>query len=119
MVVCMSFCFGVKGQSSNQTPAVHNKQQVATLKTYPQVSFCGVMAFAAAYIFSGENDSTFIGIIRCPEMNGEDFFKKGDKYRLILSNINIGDSLKGYIIINRYYRENHPVYIITVIKKLN
>ena len=76
-------------------------EETVVLKDYYQIAGCGNLMLAAAYKFSStENDSTRVGIIRCPDMDGEGFYKVGEKYLVQKTNVNITDSLKDYLVNN-------------------
>ena len=80
---------------------------------------CGTIAYADGFRFTlGNSDSSFIGIVRCPDGYGENFFVKGAKYTVAITNNHITDSLKYYSLVNPYEKSNFPVYLITEIKKI-
>ena len=112
-IIVFTHCSIAKAQIGSQT-----ESQIAVLKSYYRTTGCGVFAFAAAYLFSNDkNDSTWVGIIRCPEMAGENFYRKGVKYSIQRSKINIKDSLKGYIVNNPYLKKGYEAFLIIAIKK--
>lgn len=102
------------------TPILYsrNKIQSVILNEYNKVGSCGTIAFAAAYIFTIESsNSKIIGIIRCPDTYGEAFFKKGENYKVQLSNVSINDSLSGYAIINPFEKLKYQEFLISRIYK--
>jgi hypothetical protein len=47
---------------------------------------CGVLAWVGEFLFLNEKDSTqFIGIIKCPDFLGKDFFKEDSLYTIKFS----------------------------------
>lgn len=75
---------------------------------------CGNEIYVYGYLFkSTVNDSSIVGLIRCPDGYGADFFKKNQVYNLQLTNDHIEDSIKGYIPINLYKKYGLPQYLIT------
>ena len=79
---------------------------------------CGNIAYADGYRFTLANsDSSIIGIIRCPDGYGENFFIRGTKYKVKLTNDHITDSLKNYSLMDPYEKHNYPTYLITEINK--
>ena len=95
-----------------------NKVHNVILKSYTRIAGCGYMKIAGAYVFSIEkNDSIFVGVIRCPEHYGDNFFKEGNKYKVKYTDVSISDSLKGYTIEPRFEHRS-PYYLITEIKKV-
>ena len=89
------------------------------LEVYYPPTPSGNISFSAAYLFSlTRNDSEIIGIVRCPDFYGDNFFVEGNKYTIQISNTNIEDSLKGRILNNPFKKERFPVFLISSIRKL-
>ncbi len=99
----LSYSGTITGISKNENSVV--------LTRYYEVGGCGNIAFAAAYTFMLENkDSVIIGIIRCPDTYGKNFFKEGRKYRIQITNAGINDSLKNYALTNPFEKNTYPVF---------
>lgn len=79
---------------------------------------CGTVSIADALLFKSANsDSCIIGIVQCVSLYDQNFFKKGAEYSLQVTQNNIKDSLKNYIVQNGYKGKNYPVFLVTHISK--
>ena len=79
---------------------------------------CGTVLVADALLFKSTNsDSCIVGIVQCVSLYEKDFFKKGGKYSLQVTQDRIQESLKNCIINNQYYGKNYPTFLITKVSK--
>jgi hypothetical protein len=87
------------------------------LESYFEFADCGYFHFKYAFKFKLINkDASIICFIDCPDFLGREFFVKGNKYVIDITN-NIEKRLKEGTIVNLYKEENLPTYFVTSIVK--
>jgi len=92
------------------------------LEVPPPTERCGDNAIAVVFKFkvvqmlNGEINSEYILlIIPCPELKGENFFVKDQKYRIEATRDS--PEAKNYAVVNEYPNENFPMLLATQIEK--
>lgn len=82
-----------------------------TLAETPHLSgSCGIWSFCLGMKFQKSDNTSFVGLINCPEFFSKDFFKAGNKYIITFKN----DQLKRVCELtqNEYEEENLPIYLV-------
>ena len=103
--ICIGFLFF---SCSLKSP----KKIECTLIEFPtSLGSCGIFSYCEGMKFQKIGSKTlFVGLINCPEMKGKDFFKKGVKYKIIVSYEKID---KVCDITRNYYKDqNLTTYLV-------
>lgn len=110
----------IGGCSNNKNTIENTKSdynEVYLETEYPIVG-CGNIFYAYGFKFkSVKNDSSMVGIIRCPDGYGDAFLKQGERYKIKYTDKQIVDSINGYSLINPFSESKLPTYLITEITK--
>jgi hypothetical protein len=116
----MLTCFLIACQPHSGTRELHFTFERAILEEgLPELIVpCGTVSTADALLFkSSDSDSSIVGIVQCVSLYGRHFFTKGEKYNLQVTQDNIDDSLKNWILTNQYKGKNYSTFLITHITK--
>ena len=110
-VICIFFLFATCSDLKK------SDEHGYTLIESPSLSLrCGVLSVCVGMKFRNEDSNTiFVGLIHCPEMKGNDFFKTGSRYTLTFSdekNITTCETT-----INKYSNQNLTTYFVKDINK--
>ncbi len=76
----------------------------AVLRSNYRFVDCGNIFFAYALRFTETTSKrSFIGIIKCPDGYGDNFFKEGLHYKMDVRRVsNLGSTYRGYTLVNPY-----------------
>lgn len=103
-------------------PAVAQRaasRKVILLEEIPATVSCGNIAFAIALklreINEPDSAKVIIGIVRCPDMYGPNYFTKSATFTVDLSTDTT--ALKPYTVYNVYRDLRKPTFLITKLKK--
>ncbi len=111
----------VIGSCSNKKSTIVNTKpeyEEMYLETEYPIVGCGNIFYAYGFKFkSVKNNSSIVGIIRCPDDYGQNFLKEGRKYNIKYTDSHLLDSIKGYSLTNPFSESKLPTYLITEITK--
>ena len=120
LLYCVLTCFLIDCKPNSESRHLHFTFERAILEEdLPQlIVACGTVSTADALLFKSSNsDSSIVGIVQCVSLYGRNFFKKGEKYNLQVTQNNIQDSLKNCILNNQYAGKNYSTFLVTHIAK--
>jgi hypothetical protein len=93
------------------------REETVILESQTSIVDCGNEAYAYAFKFKSMNsDSVFIGLIKCPDGYGDNYFTKDKKYIINYTNKNVTDRLKSYVVINPFEDAKLSIFLITDIR---
>jgi len=95
-------------------------KKVVLLDEVPVSISCGNIAYAVALKFRALNETdtskVIIGIVRCPDTYGPNFFAKSEKFTVELSIDTT--ALKQFTVYDLYRNLGKPIFLITKISKI-
>src|SRR4030095_16949924 len=90
-----------------------NPKKIECILVESPTSFlhCGIFSVCVGMKFQKVNNNTlFVGLINCPELKGNDFFKIGNKYKIKINDEKINKVCE--ITRNEYSNQNLTTYFL-------